>query len=339
MYKAVKRNFFIVNLTLYCFFYAQNLSAQFAPEPDDPNSTAIHKDNSNFSFWANNIDVQRGWQDIADTSIGKTTFGSENYAVGKADNKTISLGDSGIAVVTFPFPIYNVLGFDFAIFENGFAQNGTENNIYFLELAIVEVSENGIDYISFESTSNTDTNTQKGSFESIDCRELNNLAGKYPLNYGTPFDLDELDLDSIISIRITDVVGSLNSVYTTYDSQGNKINDPYPTAFPSGGFDLNAIGALNQPNIDSTIIDDSTTTIFNIQNSSIQIFPNPVYKNQILNIISKEKNNSITIYNIFGNKIYFEEYESHLEIKTTDFSTGIYYIKINKNFSKKILIQ
>ena len=34
--------------------------------------------------------------------------------------------------------------------------------------------------------------------------------------------------------------------YARYDSQGHQINDPWPTDFPTGGFDLDAVGVIYQ---------------------------------------------------------------------------------------------
>jgi hypothetical protein len=40
-------------------------------------------------------------------------------------------------------------------------------------------------------------------------------------------------------------VGSLNPSYGTKDALGRFINDPWPTAFESGGFDLDAVGVMH----------------------------------------------------------------------------------------------
>jgi hypothetical protein len=69
---------------------------------------------------------------------------------------------------------------------------------------------------------------------------------------GTPFDLDELsgvsallNIDAVTHVRIIDVVGSLNDLYASRDSLGNKINDPWSTPFASSGFDLDAVGVIH----------------------------------------------------------------------------------------------
>src|SRR5690606_21046661 len=119
----------------------------------------------------------------------------------------------------------------------------------------------------------TDTSQAVGTFGSVDPTQINNLAGKYLLNYGTPFDLAELsginglDVQNITHIRIIDVVGSLNSVYVSRDTAGRKINDPYPTAFPQSGFDLDAVGAVH---IKSVGIAEKSSI------QKLNVYPNPV---------------------------------------------------------------
>ena len=72
---------------------------------------------------------------------------------------------------------------------------------------------------------------------SVNATEIYNLAGKYRAQFGTPFDLEELtgitglDVNNVTHVKIIDVVGSLNESYASYDSQGNIINDPFPTPF------------------------------------------------------------------------------------------------------------
>jgi hypothetical protein len=338
MYKAGKKKFFIVFLTLSCFFMQGSLLAQFAPGPQDLNSTAIYKNSNSFSFWATEIEIERGWQSIADTTIGKTSIGDNLSAIGKANNKIISLGDAGFAIIQFPFPIYNVAGNDFAIFENGFAQNESAENLYFMELAKVEVSEDGITYIPFESTSNIDNSIQKLSFETSNCTYVNNLAGKYPINYGTPFDLDELGLDSILFIKVIDVVGSIDTNFATYDSQMNIINDPYPTAFTSGGFDLNAIGALNQPNEEATTTDTINTSLVNNSFETIKVYPNPVKQNGLFFIETGIENSTVEIYSAIGERLLYTQFSNSISIETTQIEKGIYFLKINDHSVKKIMI-
>jgi hypothetical protein len=100
---------------------ALQVNAQYAPAVGMQGSTAMYKDSSAFKAWATGCTLQRGWQDIADTTLGYVTVGDETSAIGKAGaNGIVSLGDGGVATLTFAQPIYNGQGADFAIFENGF---------------------------------------------------------------------------------------------------------------------------------------------------------------------------------------------------------------------------
>jgi len=251
------------------FFLPLIVNGQFAPPTGQPGSTAIYKDSSVFVSWATNCHVIRGWQNIADTSLGKATVGDSSMAVGPAgSNGVVSLGDGGTADLTFLYPIKNGPSWDFAVFENSFSDT-------FLELAFVEVSSDGINYFRFPSTSLTDTTIQVGPFDSLDATKINNLAGKYRLFYGTPFDLQELsgisglDIDHITHVRLIDVVGSIDKRYATYDAFGHVINDPWPTPYNSSGFDLDAVGVIHQ---------DMSSVNENLQPFDFNVFPNPVSK-------------------------------------------------------------
>lgn len=223
------------------------LAGLYAPAAGQQGSTAIHMDDDAFVGWATGIDVARGPMDIANPSDGNASYGTPENALGPAEGTStdvVSLGDGGSATLTFENPIVNGEGWDFAVFENSFSDT-------FLELAFVEVSSDGANYFRFDAVSLTPEDPQVGGFGILDPTDLHNLAGKYRQGYGTPFDLDDLigkeglDLNHIGWVRLSDVVGSVNDSYATYDSSGNKVNDPYPTGFPSSGFDLDAVGVIN----------------------------------------------------------------------------------------------
>lgn len=220
----------------------------FAPQAGQSGSTAIPADSSCFRDWAISCSVERGPQAITDPSGPLASGGALTYAVGQADAPlVISLGDGGTATLQFSAPIYDGEGADFAVFENGFLQGDAA----FLELAFVEVSSNGIDFIRFPAQSETDTTSQIGTFDVLDASEVHNLAGKYIGPFGTPFDLAELpdtnllDKSNVTHVRIIDVVGSIDPTYASRDAMGRIINDPWPTDFESGGFDLDAVGVIH----------------------------------------------------------------------------------------------
>jgi len=232
-------------LPLVMFLPGMHASAQFAPPAGEPGSTAMHADSSAFVAWATGCTVQRGPIDISNPAGGMASVGEEASALGPANGTgVVSLGDGGTATLTFAAPITNGPGWDFAVFENG--------SNTFLELAFVEVSSNGTDFHRFPATSNTQTAVQVGAFSELDATLLNDLAGKYRAQYGTPFHLDELaslaglDVAAITHVRVVDVVGCIQEGYASVDQWGNKVNDPWSTPFASGGFDLDAVGVVHQ---------------------------------------------------------------------------------------------
>lgn len=202
-----------------------------------------------FVGWATGATVVRGPQDISAANSPLASFGTAAAALGAANNGPVSLGDGGFATLTFARPIGNGAGADFAVFENGFGSGGGVS----AELGHVEVSSNGVDFFRFPSVSLTQTATPVGGFGVIDPTNISNLAGKDVANVGTGFDLAELaglspllDINRVTHVRVVDVVGSLNPAFGTRDSLGNLINDPFPTPFASSGFDLDAVGVINQ---------------------------------------------------------------------------------------------
>lgn len=256
----------------YFLFVIPSFSySQFAAAVGSIGSTAISKDSSCFIAWASICKVERGWQDIANESLGKVTAGLESDGTGKAgENGIVSLGDGGKATLTFDRAISNGIGFDFAVFENGFNVGG--NKLAFLELAFVEVSSDGEHFVRFPAISHLPNDSQL-HMQPVDCSFINNFAGKYIAGYGTPFDLEELkdsaalNISHITHVRIIDVIGNIQSNYCTRDAENNIINDPYPTAFATGGFDLDAVGVIHN---------EVTSSIAENAPSLIRFYPNPV---------------------------------------------------------------
>jgi hypothetical protein len=298
----------------------------FAPAVDSVGTSAIHKDSSVFVGWASQCSVIRGYQDIALPSLGFVTAGLPENAVGPAGtNGVVSLGDGGSAIVTFSQPIINGDGWDFAVFENAFQNT-------FLELAFVEVSSDGVTYFRFPASSLTPFETQIGTFGEVDATLINNLAGKYRAQYGTPFDLEELegtiglDINSITHIRLIDVVGSINPLYASYDAQGNIVNEPYPTAFPQGGFDLDAVGVIHQQPL----------SVEEFEQRNFSVYPNPA--SNTIWIRNRENDRCLVqIHNQTGQLILEERsYISH-PISVSNFSNGVYFVTITENQSKSII--
>ena len=206
-------------------------------------------DPSLVAFATGVTNLTRGPQSLANPTGPAASFGVAANAVGGSNGTLVSLGDAGSITLSFARPIANGDGADLAVFENGFASG---SGVY-AELAYVEVSTDGSTFARFPSVSLTQTTTQVGSFGTIDPTDVYNLAGKHVAGTGTPFDLSSLtnvpatvDVSHINFVRIVDVVGSIDPSFARLDSLGNAINDPFPTAFASGGFDLDAVGVFHQ---------------------------------------------------------------------------------------------
>jgi hypothetical protein len=215
-------------------------SAQQIPADSGP----VRHTSRTITGWATDCTVQRGYVRIDDHSLGLATTGSHSDATGIADNIVVSLGDGGVAVLGFNEPVKNNPGPDFAVFENSFDGR-------YLELAFVDVSTDSIRWVRFPSVSRTPIATQTGGFGTTNPDNIYNLAGKYQVMFGTPFNLDDIadsagiDINNIRYVRITDVVGSVNPLWCSRDSEGNIINDPWPTPFPQSGFDLDAVAVID----------------------------------------------------------------------------------------------
>lgn len=258
-------------ILFFLFLPVLGNAQSFHPAPGHPGTNAIKKDSSCFVSWASGGTIQRGYLDIADTTItasgsNRASFGNLNLSFGPATGSVtdvVSLGDSGVATLSFDQFITDGPGYDFAIFENGFMDD-------YIEMAHVEVSSDGIHFFRFPSTSEVPATTQASNATYTDCRMINNLAGKYRIGYGTPFDLSDLPDDpdlnksAVTLVRIIDAIGAISGHVTT-DQFGAIINDPYPTAFESGGFDLEAIGIIN-----------GTLGLTDQEALHVQACPNPV---------------------------------------------------------------
>lgn len=285
-----------------------SIFAQFPDRVGMPGSDAIPADQMGLK-WGISCQIQPGFVSIANQSAGTVDREGVHTVLGIADFEVMSLGDGGMATIMFAQPIADGPGPDFAIFENSFED-------YFLELAFVEVSSDGVHFVRFPATSLTPTDKQIGPFDRIpDVRKLNNLAGKYRGGYGTPFDLSELkdssgiDIQSITHVRVVDVIGSIDPRFASYDAQGAIINDPWPTPFPTCGFDLDAIAVINEKvRMEETI----------------QVAPNPVHASAdgIARVIAGLQ--ECDLYTVQG--VWVSKVENGI-ISTSDLSAGLYMLK------------
>jgi hypothetical protein len=224
-------------------------------QTDHPIDPGIPSNSPLFVQWADTV------VDYSPAPGVDAAWSNPDNALGPYNTSLVSLGDlssqqiaDGVApgsiTLGFAQPFGNRPGFDFAVFENGFAFGGG----LFAELAFVDVSSNGVDFARFPGIStNTAPVAGSGAFSAWDMTNVHNLAGKHQGGLGTPFDLSDLALDplvvggqvdlmSIRYVRIVDISGSGDFL----DSQGNPILDAWLTT-GSGGFDLRAIGVIPEP--------------------------------------------------------------------------------------------
>lgn len=306
--------------------------AQFAPQAGVSGSTAIKGDSSIFVAWATACQVQRGYRDIAEPDSGYATSGSDADGAGPMDHLIVSLGDSGVATLTFAAPIFNGPGPDFAVFENGFADPANPEDA-FLEFAFVEVSSNGTNFYRFPAAcyiSDTQQIPVAGVYSNA--RMVNNLAGKYVSGYGTPFDLDVfataagLDVNHITHVRLVDVVGSVGA-HGSVDTGGRKINDPYPTNIPTSGFDLDAVGVIHQATASSVEALNNKPALI--------MYPNPLTENKLNLTMPDDRLVTYLLTNITGSYLLQGSFSEHMQLSFDKFARGVYYLTLHDNEGNK----
>ncbi len=233
-------------------------------------TTAIAHDDPRFVDWAS------GWKDVSYGANCAEEWRTPHLACGKAGTSVfdiVCLGDGGSITMTFDNAIRDGEGFDFAVFENSFDEK-------FLELAYVEVSSDGVNFVRFPSLSFMIPGFEDFEYgdpppigssgsENADARLVYNLASKYSIGNGHPFDLAELkyaydfamsaectfsdeyknhiiqnypklNVQNVKYVRIVDIIGDGRN----RDSEGYPICDPC-NCVGSAGFDLDAIGVIN----------------------------------------------------------------------------------------------
>ena len=311
-----------------------SLWAQFAPAQDKPGTTAMHADSSAFVAWATGCTVERGPMRIAKPENGLASFGADSLALGVPGGTfdVVSLGDGGIATLTFGSPIYNGPGPDFAVFENGFA-NALNPDTWALELGFVEVSSDGMNFFRFPAVTYVQSDEQLGNSGSIDPAQLHNFASKYGAFYGTPFDLDEvennelLDKNRVTHVRIVDVVGNIDPEYARWDSESHIINDPWPTGFNSSGFDLDAVGVIH---------DIAHNDVSENADEAIAMYPNPV-RDRLT--VKAEDLQLVEVYNLVGQLVMTSTFSV---IDMGGLKEGIYFIRVTaegKSVTKHVVKQ
>jgi hypothetical protein len=226
---------------------------EYSSNANSPLNYAFYGGSDGASAAASAASIAAGGNPIASTAntapIGMPSSSSSSYAV--------ALGQTGSVTLTFPQPIINGPGTDFAVFGNGFSSG---SSLEWVKPGLVSVSSDGVNFFPFPaisltpSPSSNPSGPQVSSYGELDPTNLYDIAGKDPAGYGTPFDLSEvaadpgLNVNDIIAIRITSVTGDTNTAFASLDSAGNVINSPWPAAATAGseGFDLAGVGVINE---------------------------------------------------------------------------------------------
>jgi hypothetical protein len=223
-----------------------DVRATYSPAPPDATTTAVASDDPRIVGWAQGVAAYEAGTGVTDP---KWMMPSKALGPVGTDNlEVVVLGNGGSITLSFASPIVDGAGWDFAVFENGFANDQS------LELAFVEVSSDGKRFARFDSAfrgAGTPCTSCSGK-----ATEIGGLAGTYRFGFGTPFDLAALrssplvrsgavDVSSIRYVRIVDVVGD----GATVDSFGRAIVD-LSLGGPTAGFDLDAVAVLNQRGVE-----------------------------------------------------------------------------------------
>ncbi|MFT7514520.1 MAG: hypothetical protein ACI9QL_003742 [Candidatus Omnitrophota bacterium] len=245
--------------------------------PDGPGVISVANGlNPAFVAWADRViqytpadQVDAGF-DNPQLALGPVTGDQfDIVSLGDRDVNALNAGAlPGMITLGFPIAIANLPGPDFAVFENAFSVSPGDT---FAELAFVEVSTDGTNFVRFPAVSETASPVIFAD-PGIDVTGVYNLAGKHVNHdladtWGTPFDLEQLrddpavqggllDVLNVRYVRIVDIPGS--GFFA--DRHGHPIYDLWPSQ-GSGGFDLEAVGVLN-PRVTCTLSDDGTQLSF-----------------------------------------------------------------------------
>ena len=108
-----------------------------------------------------------------------------------------------------------------------------------------------------------------------------------------------------------------------------KINDPWPTPFPSSGFDLDAVGVIHQNTTSQIDIDENYFTLS---------YPNPFSKNNVFKLtLTKTEDLSITLFDLSGKLIKqisdgkITSGEHYFNLGNSLIGNGIYFLKLSSN--------
>jgi hypothetical protein len=128
-----------------------------------------------------------------------------------------------------------------------------------------------------------------------------------------------LNINAVTHIRIVDVIGAISGSGSR-DAAGRRINDPFPTPFPSSGFDLDAVGVLHMA---------PTAIIGQNGLSAIAVYPNPAGAAITISIPEEAGKGSLTLFDMAGRQLLTRSLSPGAMLIPLDgFSPGSYYLTI-----------
>ena len=138
----------------------------------------------------------------------------------------------------------------------------------------------------------------------------NDIVNNFPANY------DTVDVNDITNV---DVAISNGNIYTVWEDDGSGT-----IKFRSGTF--------------------NSTTGLDENHDQFTLFPNPASTNVTLNFKTSSEVNSISVANIFGQKIFIDKtsVSENVTLNTNSWKDGVYFITIKTTTSvstKKIIVQ
>ena len=191
----------------------------------------------------------------------------EGAGTGAGSTDVLSLGDGGDITLMFTDnEVVNGPGPDLIVFENAMYVNGDPESV-FCEVAYVEVSQDGVQFIRFPNDYNPDGTPP------LNPANWTGFAGVYPVLSnssngidptdpsvagGDPFDLDDVGLDWVKYIRIIDTNEPPNA---GFDDDGDEIYDAGVITAQKSGFDLDAVVAVHSRELSTPTPEQTVTPI------------------------------------------------------------------------------
>ena len=130
------------------------------------------------------------------------------------------------------------------------------------------------------------------------------------------------DISKITHVKLIDVIGTIDPVRGSQDSQGHIINDLFPTEFPSGGFDLDGLAVIHEVplSVDELELD-------------VSIYPNPTSDFITVNV---QNESSIRIVDISGKELINETIIDSKMIDVSIFDSSVLFVELSSDKGRKV---